>query len=326
MIGIEALIRWHHPERGLLLPAAFLLNIENHILSVELGEWVIETALAQLETWQSQGLETSVSVNIAVYHLQQANFIDRLGILLAAHSSIQPERLELEVLESSAIDDFGTGYSSLTYLKRLPAHVLKIDQSFVRDMLDDPEDLAILEGVLGLATAFDRSAIAEGVESVEHGIALLQLGCEFAQGYVIAHPMPAAELPDWHQNWRPDPRWSQSERLNRSQLQVLFAGIEHRAWISRLSSFLEGSRVEPPPMDQHLCRFGRWLDDSGREYQQTHAEVFASIDSLHHQVHDLANELQDLQRQGRSAEACAGLSQLRELRDRLLVELHQLLA
>ena len=107
-----------------------------------------------------------------------------------------------------ALDDFGTGYSSLTYLKRLPVAVLKIDQSFVRDMLDDPDDLAILQGVIGLARAFRRELIAEGVETVAHGTALLHLGCELAQGYGVARPMPADELPRWARHWRPDAAWT----------------------------------------------------------------------------------------------------------------------
>ena len=145
---------------------------------------------------------------------------------------LHPQCLELEVLETSALDDiawvsqviaecqqmgvmfalddFGTGYSSLTYLKRLPVSQLKIDQSFVRDMLDDPDDLAILQGVIGLAIAFKRQVIAEGVETVAHGAALLRLGCELGQGYGIARPMPAADLPGWVASWRPDPSWTSS--------------------------------------------------------------------------------------------------------------------
>jgi EAL domain-containing protein (putative c-di-GMP-specific phosphodiesterase class I) len=107
-----------------------------------------------------------------------------------------------------ALDDFGTGYSSLTYLKRLRVALLKIDQSFVRDMLDDPDDLAILEGVIGLAAAFRRLVIAEGVETVEHGTLLLQLGCELAQGYGIARPMPAHEMPAWAATWKPNAAWT----------------------------------------------------------------------------------------------------------------------
>ena len=106
-----------------------------------------------------------------------------------------------------ALDDFGTGYSSLTYLKRLPAKIIKIDQSFVRDMLTDTDDLAIVRGVIGLARAFRRQVIAEGVETIAHGKQLLLMGCELAQGYGIARPMPAADLPLWAAQWTPDAQW-----------------------------------------------------------------------------------------------------------------------
>ena len=230
IIGAEALIRWQHPEKGLLPPAVFLPVIENHALAVDIGEWVIDAALTQIEVWQAAGLDIPVSVNIGARQLQHAGFVLRLRELLAAHPGVSPEKLELEVLETSALedlvhvsqiieacrdmgvtfalDDFGTGYSSLTYLKRLPVTLLKIDQSFVRDMLVDPDDLAILNGVIGLATAFRREVIAEGVETVEHGEVLLGLGCDLAQGYGIARPMPAIDLPAWTLAWRTDPVWS----------------------------------------------------------------------------------------------------------------------
>ncbi|MBC7859693.1 MAG: EAL domain-containing protein, partial [Burkholderiaceae bacterium] len=216
VIGAEALIRWQHPQRGLLPPAAFLPAIEDHPISVELGEWVIDSALRQMRDWQRDGLDLPVSVNIGARQLQQGDFVSRLSLLLAAYPEVRPAKLELEILETSALedmaqvsevmracraigvqfalDDFGTGYSSLTYLKRLPVELLKIDQSFVRHMLDDPENLAIIEGVVGLATAFRRQVIAEGVETVAHGALLLPLGCELAQGYGIARPMPAAAM------------------------------------------------------------------------------------------------------------------------------------
>jgi EAL domain-containing protein (putative c-di-GMP-specific phosphodiesterase class I) len=108
---------------------------------------------------------------------------------------------------SFALDDFGTGYSSLTYLRRLPANLIKIDQSFVRDMLYDADDLAIVEGVIALAKSFKRDVIAEGVETIEHGTALLQLGCNLAQGYGIARSMPASDIPAWVSDWKPDVTW-----------------------------------------------------------------------------------------------------------------------
>jgi len=229
VIGAEALIRWQHPERGLLPPGAFLPLIADHPLAIEMGEWVLDTAMTQIETWKATGLLLPVSVNIDAMQLEQVDFVDRLRQQLVDHPAVAAGDLDLEVLETSALediahvssvilacrdlgvgfalDDFGTGYSSLTYLKRLPAGTLKIDQSFVRDMLDDPEDLAILNGVIGLASAFRRHTIAEGVETLAHGEMLLQLGCELAQGYVIARPMPAEDIPVWLAAWRPDSSW-----------------------------------------------------------------------------------------------------------------------
>ncbi len=229
VIGVEGLIRWQHPERGLLAPIEFLPAIDNHPLAVAVGHWVIETALTQLEIWQQAGLDLSISINIGADQLKQADFVTHLKQHLAAHPQVHSRHLELEILESSALeditqvfeiikqcqaigiefalDDFGTGYSSLTYLKRLPAQILKIDGSFVRDMLVDPDDLAILTGVLGLAAAFQRQAIAEGVETVRHGERLLELGCELAQGYGIARPMPAADIPGWIRRWQPPVSW-----------------------------------------------------------------------------------------------------------------------
>ena len=217
--GAEALIRWQHPERGLLLPGSFLPAIEGDGFMAELGDWVIGAALAQMARWREGGLDLAVSVNIAAQHLVQPDFVARLRKRLAECPGTRSGQLEIEVLETSgldditrveqiivacremgigfSLDDFGTGYSSLTYLRRLSADTLKIDQSFVRQMLDDPDDRAIVSGVIGLAAAFQRKVIAEGVETLAHARSLLDLGCHLAQGYGIARPMPAEDLPAW---------------------------------------------------------------------------------------------------------------------------------
>ncbi|HEX5670395.1 MAG TPA: EAL domain-containing protein [Sulfuricurvum sp.] len=229
VIGFEALIRWQHPKKGLVPPAEFLPIIENHLLEIEVGKWVIDTALTQMELWHKSGADIKVSVNISANQLQEADFVKRLHQIVLAHPNVNPSNLQIELLETSeledvvrtariieackdigvsfALDDFGTGYSSLTYLKQLPITLIKIDQSFVRDMLIDSNDLNILEGVISLAKAFHRQVIAEGVETVEHGILLLELGCELAQGYVIARPMPAHELLTWISSWKTFPEW-----------------------------------------------------------------------------------------------------------------------
>ncbi len=232
VIGAEALIRWLHPQKGMVAPALFLPAIEQHSLGVELGYWVIEEALRQLAEWQRQGMTIPVSVNISAYHLQQPDFVNRLQLLLRFYSEVPASLLQLEILETSALndlthvqavmqacirsgvsfalDDFGTGYSSLTYLKRLPATVLKIDQSFVRDMLVDPDDLAILKGIIVLANEFKREIVAEGVETTEHGELLLQLGCTHAQGYGIARPMPAEQFMPWKKAWLLPDVWAKA--------------------------------------------------------------------------------------------------------------------
>ncbi len=219
LVGAEALIRWRHPERGLLSPAEFLHIIENTELDIELGEWVTATALVQLNRWRSAGLDIEVSINISGYHMESPRFVERLQQQLARYPDLPFGKLQIEVLETVALndiavvreiietcrrfgvgfalDDFGTGYSSLSYLSSLPVDVLKIDQSFVRDMLEDKGDMAIVQGIIALARAFERQTVAEGIETEGHYRVLCDLGCEVGQGYGIARPMPAGELANW---------------------------------------------------------------------------------------------------------------------------------
>ncbi|MBW3698332.1 EAL domain-containing protein [Vibrio sp. T187] len=235
VIGVEALVRWEHPERGLIYPDDFLKIIDKHSVSLKLGEWVLDSVLDQMVQWQSEGVNISVSVNIDAFQLQQKDFVDNLISALHKRPSVKPEFLQLEILETSALedinevlvtmkacmefgitfalDDFGTGFSSLTYLKRLPVDVLKIDQSFIREMLSDSDDRAIVLGVIGLASAFNLQVTAEGVESVEHGLQLLSMGCELGQGHGISLPMIGEHIPNWLSDWQPDNSWLEAELL-----------------------------------------------------------------------------------------------------------------
>ena len=237
-VGVEALIRWLHPQEGLLAPAHFLPLIENHKMSIEVGEWVIRQALEQLTQWQEVGTLVPISVNVGALQLQQPDFLERLQRLLAEFPGYQSHSLQLEILETSALedidqvsrfitrckdlgvgfalDDFGTGYSSLTYLNRLPITTIKIDQSFVRDMLLDRDHRLILDGILWIMRQLNRCVIAEGVETLDHGRMLMDLGCELAQGYGIARPMPANQLPDWLLQWQFDADWKEVARVPRT--------------------------------------------------------------------------------------------------------------
>lgn len=235
--GVEALIRWDNPEGEMIYPLDFLPIIQRSEVQCQLDLWVISTAIQQAQLWHQKGIHLSVSVNVSPYSLQQEEFTEQLFKFLERHP-IPENLLEMEILESDladidtitmvisklkksnicfALDDYGTGYSSLTYLRQLPVHTLKIDQSFVRDMLIDENDLNIVEGVIGLARAFKKEVIAEGVETIEHGVKLAAMGCTNLQGYGIARPMPLATLEDWLQHYQIPVDW----RLENKSLTLL---------------------------------------------------------------------------------------------------------
>lgn len=229
VVGAEALSRWIHPVRGMVPPGEFLPLLEGTELEISFGEWVLETALDTLEQLQSQGKALALSINISAQHLQRPGFAQWVADRLHRRPRLSASLLEIEITESAALydlasvantltdlraigvtvslDDFGTGYSSLTYLRRLPLDTLKIDRSFVHGMMSDPGDLAIVQGVLGLARSLGYRVIAEGVETTDQGQMLLQLGCQHAQGYCIARPMPLENFVQWIDRWEPPASW-----------------------------------------------------------------------------------------------------------------------
>ena len=308
-LGVEALIRWNHPTKGILTPGYFLPTIENHKLSVALDTWVIENVIKQIKNWKKENINIEVSINISAMKLQESDFINSIQDLVSTYSSVKTSDFTFEILETSALDDmnhisyiikecekiginfslddFGTGYSSLSYLKNLPAKQLKIDQSFVRDMLIDVDDMAILEGVISLASAFRRDVIAEGVESIEQGQMLLRLGCQQAQGYIIAKPMPAEELLPWIKNWKSYEEWKNIEVLSRDDLPILYAITEHEIWIKEVIAYLRKEEDFLPELNYKQCRFGEWL------YNKNYSNIkaFAQIENLHIHIHDNVNKI-----------------------------------
>ncbi|PIX00550.1 MAG: GGDEF domain-containing protein [Hydrogenophilales bacterium CG_4_8_14_3_um_filter_62_83] len=344
-IGAEALIRWNHPLRGLLPPAEFLPFVEGHEFSIQLGDWVIEQALAQMAAWRAAGIELPVSVNVSARQMQRTDMAEQLAAALARHPEVPPQDLELEILETSALDDilhvteliescqrlgvrfalddFGTGYSSLTYFKHLPAETLKIDQSFVRDMLHDTEDLAIVGGIVGLANAFQRQIVAEGVETVAHGTLLLHLGCDRAQGYAIARPMPASAMPDWIAAWQPDPRWAEACQYPSPprELPLLVAEFNYQDWIDRVTDRLlrdTGPAATEP--EQHASLFGRWLEGAARE-RYGELEAYKATRAIWRRLVTLANDLLALKQTGQADEARQRLAELDTLNQELLDQL-----
>jgi len=338
VIGAEALIRWMHPERGLVPPIEFLPAIEGTSFEIVVGNWVIDQALRQLRQWKGEGLEIQVSVNISPLHLQWAYFFNQLEATLAMYPEVSSPHLQLEVLESSvlgdltaigrvlqscrdalgvsvALDDFGTGYSSLTHLRHLPANTVKVDQSFVRNMIDDPDDYAIVEGVVGLSGAFRREVIAEGVETREHGLMLLILGCTLAQGYGVARPMPASALMDWIRNYQPDAKWLDAARspLSPSAAQVLMLMIESHQWVRRVEDCLNappGKVVHWPIMNHQKCHSGRWMVRAVKE-QYFDPALIERLSLAHIELHHIGGRLMQQYQEGKIEEARAGTGELR---------------
>jgi predicted signal transduction protein with EAL and GGDEF domain len=215
--GVEALVRWQHPVRGLVAPAEFIALAEETGLILPLGQWVLQAACTQLARWAGQPrmAHLKVAVNVSARQFHQHDFVNQVLAVLA-QTGANPQRLKLELTESLlvdnvedviakmntlkaigvgfSLDDFGTGYSSLSYLKRLPLDELKIDKGFVKDILHDPNDAAIAKMVVALADSLGLVVIAEGVESAAQHDFLAKLGCHAYQGFLFGHPVPAHEF------------------------------------------------------------------------------------------------------------------------------------
>jgi diguanylate cyclase (GGDEF)-like protein len=218
--GVEALIRWNHPEHGLIYPDQFIIHAERCGLISPITNWVIQTALDQCQDWNKQGIDLSVAVNISAPAFQNPNLVDHLHEVLKQNGScIMAGRFEIEITENIlmadiehgsrvvkqisdlgatvSIDDFGTGYSSLAYLKKLPINSIKVDKSFVLNMADDENDAIIVRSTIDLAHNLGHNVVAEGVENRQTLDMLKELGCDNAQGYYMSRSLPASELTTW---------------------------------------------------------------------------------------------------------------------------------
>ncbi|QQX79647.1 EAL domain-containing protein [Shewanella sp. KX20019] len=284
IIGVEALIRWQHPEKGLVPPLEFLPLIEGSEIEIQVGDWVIDQAMEQLERLNNQGINLEMSVNVSSMQFLNPCFFDSLKEALNRHSNIEACNFKLEVLESStlgnierisyiiraccnelgvkiALDDFGTGYSSLSHLRQLPADTIKIDQSFVRDVLIDQNDFSIIDGVIGLTKSFNRHVIAEGVETTEHGLMLLLMGCHNAQGYAISKPMPANKLLDWIKEYQPNQIWiaSSQEEMTLQVRRVKQLELILTHWLKNIENSIKEDSKEKIDICNMGCHFDKWI-------------------------------------------------------------------
>lgn len=350
VVGLEALIRWQHPELGLISPAEFLPLVEETDLIIEIGEWVMAEALRQIEAWRADGCGWPVSVNKAAREFMHPMFVTKLRDTMARFPTLPRNWIELEVLETAAIedlrrvsdiidecrrlgvafalDDFGTGYSSLSYLKSLPADCLKIDRSFVHDMLDDKGDLALVEGVISLAHVFQRSVVAEGIETPEHGVLLLRLGCDIGQGYGIAKPMPGTEVAAWVDNYRPHASWSlwAETQWDLLDFPLLVAEYDHVRWVKQVMDALQGEPLalsQDELSDHHQCRFGQWYYSHGKE-RYSHLPVFSALEFVHVMVHRVGREAFRLHHAGGQKASGEASQHLLALKDQIVEMLAEL--
>jgi diguanylate cyclase (GGDEF)-like protein len=347
VVGVEALIRWQHPVLGLRSPAEFIPLIENEDMIADLGEWVIDKVLRQMMVWREQGLDLKVSINIAPHQLLRGDFSERMTQLLAGFPDELVTRLEFELLETAALedvkaigslieeqqarglsfalDDFGTGFSSLGHLKHLRANCLKIDRGLVQDMINDPGDLVVVQGIIGLGKAFRSEVVAEGVETAEQILILMELGCRVMQGYCIAPPMPAAKISGWVDGFIPDPRWrvAYSEFSRRSDFDLLLMEVSHRQWLAQLQSSLK----KPPGKRDRQHKFWdeslitNWFDEIG-EAGHGQLEGMHDVEVHHRDLHRIAEVLWQLDAERQPVEFTALEADLADVSERLLGALH----
>ncbi|MDB5624141.1 MAG: hypothetical protein JWR39_2704, partial [Devosia sp.] len=226
--GAEALLRWHHPDLGNVGPGEFIPLAEATELARPLTQWVLEAALQQAASWEQAGLAIKISINVSPSNLEEADFAQRLGQALQRHA-VRPDALEIEFTESGlirnqtqilanlaairalgvvcAIDDFGTGYSSFSYLKDIPAEIIKIDQSFIRTLVPGSDDSALVRAMITMAQELGRKVVAEGVETQQAYDFLRSCGCDEAQGYLISRPVPCNVFVAWLHERAPGNIW-----------------------------------------------------------------------------------------------------------------------
>ncbi|HCJ1102857.1 TPA: EAL domain-containing protein [Legionella pneumophila] len=341
VVGLEALLRWQHPEKGLLLPKQFLSDLNNHPLSLEIGDWVLHQVLHQVKELLACSIKIPINVNVSAYQLQHPNFVKKLFDTLALYPSVPNHLLVLEILETEAIedltlvsqiiaeckakgvnfslDDFGTGYASLTFLKELNTFEVKIDQSFIINIFDNPKDLAILKIMIEFCRVIGRTLVAEGVETVAHGKLLSLLGCNLIQGYAIAKPMPAKKLIPWIKNWKLAPEWGENRFSHAALNKLAKISIKHYLTFQSIRLYLENNQTQKPELSLQVCPIERWL----LENQQTIKEgkTIKKVCELHHKEHELGSTIIQLVQAGQKEQAAKLLTNLDKLRDNFFKEI-----
>lgn len=318
IVEIEALARWSHHLLGIMSPSEFLPLIENDSdLSDMFDDWVINEAVKQLHSWYKTGLIIKICINISPRQFKHQSFPDKVkdffiknGVGLDLMSYLEFEIIETAAVDNLhrsnkvvqeckklgitfALDDFGTGYSSLVHLKELNIDTIKIDKTFVSGMLDDSENMAIVQAIGALASAFDIKVTAEGAENIEQVISLIEMGCDEIQGYAIAKPMPAEEVKEFICKFTPDPRWKIASQTlpSRADFELLLAESNHKYWVEMVIAELSKKDTDKSLLilDHKQCRFGKWFEQ-GKQKKYKVSSNFKELDSTHQKIHQKAKD------------------------------------
>lgn len=332
VIGIEALLRWQHPKKGLLMPASFLINLDNHPISLELGQWVLNNVLKFAEKLIENKINIPISINISNFQLVDKHFISRLEDALSKHPHLPNSCIMLEILETEALedlgriakiiqhcqdkgilfslDDFGTGYSSLTYLKELNTAEVKLDQSFVRNVIVNPKDLPILKTTIELCRLMNRDLVAEGVETITHGKLLRHLGCILIQGYAIAKPIAQIELIPWLKTWKLSSKWRENRFSKEAVDEVILLIIQHHlSFVEILRRYLERDHQDLPYfLFEESCPIKYWLLRN-KQYIKGD-KTFRMLYKLHEKQHIKASKIIHFKKVGNKNQAFEQLKKL----------------
>ncbi|WP_373071590.1 EAL domain-containing protein [Sulfurimonas sp.] len=309
--SFEVLSRWVHPVLGVLSPSEFLPLIENDDLMYKFDEWVIRESLLGVEKLKKEGINVYLSVNISPKQFKQTNFVGKVKNIVT-DMGIDPsylKQIEFEITENTALesithtnetmfelnsmgvsfalDDFGTGYSSLTHLKQLNVNTIKIDRSFIDDMLHDSQDMAIVNAIISLSKVFQIEVVAEGAENIEQLLMLLELGCDSIQGYTIAKPMSYEATLIYMKNFTSDPRWKVVTKNipRRADFELLLAESNHKYWAELvIDSISRDNYKNIPQLSYNSCRLGKWMHNNGKVHFSKYGS-FHELKTIHKNIH-----------------------------------------
>lgn len=346
----EVLTRWNHPILETLSPNEFLPLIENDDLVYTFDQWVIRESFLTIMRLHQQGIKLSLAINISPKQFKQKNFVtqvkkiaNEIGMDYHYFKFIEFEIVESSALESFnhtnstiqelkaigigfALDDFGTGYSSLTHLRELHINTIKIDRSFIFEMLHNTQDMAIVNAIISLSKVFQIEVVAEGVEDIEQMLMLFELGCDYIQGYRVAKPMSYNHLLEFLEAFTPDPRWKipLKNLPRRADFELLLAQSNHKYWIELVIDSLKNNKLENlPQRSPESCRLGRWIKHRGKEYFATLPSFYELI-HVHKKIHQEINSIIDSLEKNNYNVSQSSINQIMRQRDELMLVIERL--